>query len=321
VIHQLRNTDSILQRSLINNELFQFDHLKRSLENSRDLLHLDEHGFVISPSEDGKIDLLITALTHGDEVVGIEAVNSVLQFLVKAPSPTISIGFLLCNVEAAKVEKRFLETDLNRGFMLDVPPKTREERRAQEVGAIVKRARVVLDMHQTVEPTSKPFYCISRTPESVRWAHFLEPKLDVITFPQAGFSHSGKTLIEQVTSAGGVGLVVEWGQKGYSLAQARMAANFILQSYSKISAGEKPEAGKSVETMHLCEFIRSVNEAKLIPGLENFMYVEKNQIIARTKVGEIVAPRDGYIFFPKYGELAKVSAEICEIAVKETVEV
>lgn len=321
MIHQFRSTDSILRRLPINNELIEFDHLKRSLEKSRDLLHLDEHGFVISPAADGKIDLLVTALTHGDEVVGIEAVNAVLQHFLKSTAPTISIGFLLCNVEAAKVEKRFLETDLNRGFMLEVPPQTLEQQRAQKISGIVKKAKIVLDMHQTVEPTSKPFYCVSRSPETLRWAHFLEPKLNIITFPQAGFSHSGKTLIEQVTDAGGIGLVVEWGQKGYSLAQARMAANFILQSYNKISEGEKPETGKSIETMHLCEFIRSVGDARLIPGLENFMYVEKNQILARTPMGEILAPRDGYIFFPKYGELAKSSAEICEIAVKETVEI
>lgn len=283
-------------------------------------MHLDDYGFVLSPRKDETIDLLITALMHGDEVVGIEAVNHTLQQLSTIAPPSISVGFLLCNVEAAKVEKRFLETDLNRSFLSDRTDSL-ELRRAQQIAPMLKKARVVLDMHQTVQPTSKPFYCISRNLETIRWAYFLEPKLNILTVPPHGFSRSGRTAAELVQTAGGIGLVVEWGQKGFSLAQAKMAANFILRSIEKLSRGEVPAVGHEIEILHINEFIGNKNEARLIAGLENFMPVKKDQLIARSSEGEIYSPQDGFIFFPKYGDLAKVSSEICGIATLEKIKI
>ena len=118
-------------------EIQDFLKLKSDLLNNyQNIYSMDPFGLVFKTESEEKIDLLISGLIHGDEVIGIEIINSLLRRLSsKEISCAINLGFLLGNVEAARQSKRYLEEDLNRSFGLKRIDKI-EEKRAREISKI-----------------------------------------------------------------------------------------------------------------------------------------------------------------------------------------
>lgn len=85
--------------------------------------------------------ILVTGGLHGDEPTGIE----VAQFFAKRRA---SISGLVCNNDAIKIGKRFIETDLNRSFNVNVPISL-EEKHAAKLSNIVLKSDLIIDIHNT----------------------------------------------------------------------------------------------------------------------------------------------------------------------------
>lgn len=282
---------------------------------------LDSYGFMLrstsKPSE--RMDVLFTALIHGDEVVGLETLNLLLADLHLRPA-ALNLGFILCNVDAARANVRFIETDLNRCFALDRPRVTGEERRAAQIEAVVAQADFVFDLHQTVEPTVEPFFIFQHRKELVHFAHGLLPDVPIVTFPDEGFSLSGKTVVEYSSLVGGHALTLECGQKGFSRVIAEdtlKACRALIAQLTKSKAAPVPKG--AVEVIFLCDIIRRTPGAKLLPGFINGMKVTKGQKLGDTDAGPLLSSVDGFLYFPKYGELAARSAELCELGIKKMI--
>ena len=289
----------------------------------QDVLTLDEHGFALLPSgETGKkIDLLFTALIHGDEVVGLEAFNLVLSKLLKLQNrPTISIGFLLCNIAAAKAGKRFIETDLNRSFAIPNPISA-EEQRAAQVASIVDAASFVFDIHQTVEPTESSFVIFGHDENLIGLAHHLLPELPIVTFPLEGFSQGGKTLNEYAAMVGARALSIECGQKGFSTEIAEQTVASCFQLIAELESPSPARDKKEIEVYYISKFIMNTPGACLTLGMTNFMAITAGQVLGQRSEGPILSPVAGRLFFPKYGELASKSPELCEIGVPRKVRI
>lgn len=303
----------------------------------------DEYGFVMGgeTSRSGaKIDLLISALIHGNEVIGIEAINLFLErILAGGRWPSIRIGFVLGNLEAARRGVRFVESDLNRSFLLPHAV-TGEQKRAKDVARIVGDAAVVLDLHQTVEPALCPFFILEHKRTLVHLARAIAPELPIVTIASSGFSRTGKTLLECASSGDAMALGVEWGQMGFSGESAGRLCEF-LYSATEIIAGDGhrrdgrrapkggdagggavagAERGAAIDVYLLRELILNRNGAELTPGLINFMAIERGDALGHDNDGPLLSPCDGRILFPKYGELARVSHELCVIGVPARLE-
>jgi predicted deacylase len=100
-------------------------------------------------------EVLITALTHGNELCGVHALVRLFDLGIAPVRGRLTLAFI--NVEAYRRfdpdnprATRYLDEDLNRVWspdLMDGPRRTRELLRAREVLPIVRRADYLLDLH------------------------------------------------------------------------------------------------------------------------------------------------------------------------------
>ncbi len=272
---------------------------------------LDGHGFAICGNKSDRLDLLITGLMHGNEVIGIEVINRIISYFIKNKEININLGLLLCNLEAAKQDVRFIESDLNRSFSV-AEVKTLEHRRAVEIAKIVDQADFVFDLHQTVEPSLTPFFVIEHNHELIQIANQLLPQFPVVTFGAGGFSKSGKTMLEYSSSKKIKAMVIECGQKGFSMELSEKVAEGCLELVKTLKTTEikKP---KDISVLHLVNSITNMGNTHLVPGLVSYLPIKQGQVLAHEGVIEIKAPFDGRLIFPSYGEKARTNHELCNL--------
>jgi succinylglutamate desuccinylase len=219
---------------------------------------------------------------------------------------------------------RFLESDLNRSFLID-HPKNPEQQRALEISKIARNAKFVIDLHQTIEATETPFFILEKRDDLIQLSHNLAGDLPIVAFPSMGFSHSGKTVIEFVSSVGGLGIGMEWGQRGFSNELAQRSLQFLESVISRINSqgvgGIQELTTKSNSTpfeyYYLKDYVPNKGQTILEPGFNNFTKFSKGEVLARDGAEAFLAPYDGCVFFPKYGELAQKSTELCELGKTE----
>lgn len=124
--------------------------------------------------------IVITAGIHGNEVCGIEAFNELI------PSINIEKGnvfFIYGNLKAIKENKRFIEKNLNRCFIVPQPKEIEnslEGKTAKEIIKILDKCEVLLDIHASNSPDSIPF--IVCEPNNFQIAEYLSFKKVVSNF-------------------------------------------------------------------------------------------------------------------------------------------
>lgn len=307
-------------------QITQFDEFGFAIKGAGSTRARDNSVHSSDAQNSAKIDFMVTGLTHGDEVVGIEAINLILEkLLVQATPPKLTLGFLLNNIPAARAGVRYIEKDLNRSFII-TNPQCLEEHRAAQISKYISNVSFLIDYHQTIEPTESPFFIIQHYPHLVELAHELAPDLPIVTFPPMGLSYSGKTLNEFAYSIGVPSLALEWGQKGFSKTMASQACDLFFKAMNRIvdaGGSEKFRAelnsqktkSHKIDVYYLKESVMNHHRGRLNPGLNGFHQVKAGQQIGQSDVGPILAPYDGRVFFPKYGRLAEVSPELCEVGV------
>ncbi len=91
--------------------------------------------------------LLFIAGTHGNEGIGVEALQDVEATYDKA---TFNYDWIVGNPKALVAKVRFTDTDLNRSAPGNPTSSSYEERRAAEIVALSKDFDAVIDVHGTV---------------------------------------------------------------------------------------------------------------------------------------------------------------------------
>lgn len=295
------------------NEINSFLQSKESLvQIGFSIKSIDEYGFVIQGNtQSERIDLLITGLVHGNEVIGVEIMNRIVNHFILDQKIKINLGLLLCNIEAAKKDTRFIESDLNRSFSV-AKVTTLEHRRAVEIAKIVDQTDFVFDLHQTVEPSLTPFFVIEHNHELIQIANQLLPQFPVVTFGAGGFSKTGKTMLEYSSSCQIKAMVLECGQKGFSQDLSTKVANACLDLITNLknTVIEKP---KEISVLHLVGSITNMGNTHLVPGLVSYLPIKQGQVLAHEGSIEIKAPFDGRLVFPSYGEKARTNHELCNL--------
>lgn len=258
----------------------------------------------------------ISALIHGDEVLGFyileDFVTSILENQRRLNFPLLIV---LGNTEAALKGLRFVEYDLNRSFDKTSDDKL-EFRRAQQIMPFVSRSENWIDLHQCIYPTLESFFIFKYSKKSLIFAGALDEKLAIVTYKDV-FSKDGKTLMGCLPSDAFV-TTIELGQKGFSNELKNHGLRILQKALSFLQRPSDTYSGKNeIYTWgHVEKQEESLKE--LVPGLQNFSVVQKGELLCTQKGKEVLSPVTGKVLFPKYGEVAKVSAEVCRLMVPTT---
>jgi succinylglutamate desuccinylase len=287
-------------------QLEYFTSITQKLTLTKKLKKIDEFGFCYLGGAEEKIDLLITGLIHGDEVIGLEVINNILSKIASTDfTPDINVAFLLGNLAAYKMNLRFCEYDLNRAFGCEHSDKF-EIQRAREIELIIKNSKAVFDIHQTIEPTLHPFFIFPFNIDSIKSAALINLDIPILTFKGKEFSSKGQTLIEFAQLHGCTTISIETGQKGFNTEMASRVENIIFKFIEYLSLNTKLHLPSEVTINQIFQTIHYSEGRELIPGLQSCQPVKRGDVIGKEQSGEwILSPIDGVIFFPKYNETAK----------------
>jgi hypothetical protein len=250
------------------------------------------------------IGVTLQAATHGNEVGGIDVLNTFLQLLQSGIiCPPFSMGFSIGNPAGVKANRRFTERDLNRSFG-QTSSTHEEEKRARALEPLLDRTSLFLDFHQTIEPSHRPFFIFPYTKGSFDFAAALHDQIPIVTHWGLGFSKDGMCTDEYVNHRGGTGITIELGQKGFDayhggvgLQVALAAVQYALGLFT--GAHEKgPRLDPELYTWRAV--IPFEEGMTLREGLVNFQAVSALDPVGFHQGQTLRAPVDGWILFPKY---------------------
>lgn len=308
--------------SQLQTELEKFQTLHSKFKILQGYKQVDTYGFTTSPTP----DILFTAITHGNEVIGLQSINLFLEKVIKSNiSAPFTFAVMLNNIKAYEKNVRFIDKDLNRSFQVGPKPEgiinielmnTYEYKRAREIEVVVRKLKpkLIIDLHQTSAPTSSPFFVAPEDGHLISMAHTLNPDWPIICFDARGFSKDGHTLSEFARSEKMPVLVIEISQNGFDQSLARlMCEKLFYINFEKLMALKpKPQTVYYKITQQLT---KQSQDAELLPGLENLQPVSDGEVLGYTTNGdELKSPANGLLIFPKYGKSAETSHELGLIA-------
>ena len=307
---------------MINNqlkhELEKFKELKSYFNSTNSgFLDLDEYGIIINQNNSESLDLMIFGLTHGDEVIGLQIINLILE-KIKTNNLNLNIGFMLNNIKASILDKRYIDRDLNRSFSIQ-QDYSLESRRAVRIGQIIleSKPKLIIDLHQTIENSKSPFCVIPEKPALIKLSQLRFPKIPIICFSnENGFSISGQTLIEFSNFHNIPSLVFEIGKKGFHVENAQYFSDILVNLDVKRLLMSIHNYKNQIEYYLIKSSIPLDKQLKLKPHLENLENINKDDHIAFNKLGEpYKAPHEGKIVFPSYQKGKEADNNLGYIAV------
>lgn len=256
--------------------------------------------------------LTLCTLIHGNEIGGIEVFLTLLQEIrLKKITPKSRLRMILGNVDAFYEDQRFLQTDMNRSFGLKNHASA-EELRAREIEEYFRKTDVLVDIHQTIGPTSTPFFIFETEERSLKLARHLHPTIPIVTNSLEREFH-GKTSTAFTISQGGMAVTLETGQKAIDEKQISLGLAIAMKAVETDFEEPLPD----VSLGNAFTFSQIINNPggnlELTKTYQNFDPVKKGEVLARNHEAEIRALVDGVILFPKYGAYARASKELALI--------
>ncbi len=260
-----------------------------------------------------KIDLCLVGLVHGDEKNALNIFRCFLEDIKKVQLKQ-KIMIVLANLEAAKKNVRFIERDLNRSFGI-TSNHCLEEKIAKKIIDKIKRAKYLIDFHQTSQKTKFPFFIFSYSKKRLEFAESIASGFPIITYKKK-FSSDGDTLDDYAEKLGVIGVTVEMGKQGYSKKQTTQGVGVIKMALSHGFKKKKEKIKSEIYTFGYTFDKKNYPDLKLDRGFYNLKEIKKGERVGATKKSIIKAPISGKILFPKYGKHYQASNEICHIIVK-----
>ena len=278
----------------------------------------------------------ICSIIHGNEVGSLP---TVIQLIRDLESNKISfngkISILLGNPEAAKLNRRFIDADLNRLFIVPQPEihnSTHEAKRARELMPILSQCDLLLDLHQTNLASNRAFYIFPNSKISLAWAKVIgganayvdsTPKIKKPTYQCSD---------DFIWSQGKPALTLELGKAGFHEPAKTVSTiaiqNLLTQANDLISMGVEHNQAQTIEhfqnssSSHLEMFETAHREPyhtaehQLKAGLINFHPVTKGEVLSAPDTPTIIAPISGDLLFPKYPRRSQIGT-ISETLPKE----
>ncbi len=271
---------------------------------------------------------------HGNEPAGINALENIFQMLKNEPSKNPDFYFfgqflgLRGNLQAIAQNKRFIEKDLNRHMTLENVERVKQTPEAQLIAEDLELKQllamidaeieqyqpdrlIILDLHTTTAHGGI-FSIVTDDPESVRMgvelhAPAIKGMLKGLNGTTLHYFRKENTQVETIP------VTFESGQHNDPLSVDRAVSAIvnclrtigcvppkdvenrhddILQTYSK-------HLPKISELIHV-HSIKPGDAFEMHLGYKNFQPIEKGELLAHDKHGEIHAPYGGHILMPLY---------------------
>lgn len=256
--------------------------------------------------------LTLCTLIHGNEIGGIEIFLKLLEEIrAKKLMVNSNLRLMLGNVDAYYEDVRFLETDMNRSFGID-EHNTLEEKRAKELEIFFHDTDVLIDIHQTIGPSSTPFFIFEFEQRSYNLARYLHQTLPIVTNTRKR-AFKGKTTTGFTISKGGMGITIETGQKGIVETQVSLGLDIARKAIETDFNNTLP-AQPMMNTYTFHQILNNPEgRMELVREYNNFDPVKAGEILAKDLEKEVRSEVDGIILFPKYGAYAKASMELALI--------
>ena len=240
-------------------------------------------------------------MVHGNETGALPAAAALAQALSRGDQAfTGTVSLFIGNPEAGLAGERFLQADLNRVF-IDSDLDTVEHRRARQLRRILDTADLFVDFHQTIEPTSSPFYIFPWSSEGEAWVRALAVAPRWVTrAPGKSFSTGTCCADEYVRNRNRPALTVELSQKGFRHEAASLAMRTMQRTLAQAS-GPLPRQGPLPECLETTFSQRFTDpEMTLRKGLSNFQTVSAGETLSAPGTPRLVCPINGLLMFPKY---------------------
>ncbi|HEU4511055.1 MAG TPA: succinylglutamate desuccinylase/aspartoacylase family protein [Pyrinomonadaceae bacterium] len=273
--------------------------------------------------------LIIVGGIHGNEPAGVLAAERVRLRMQKRKAVLRGeVVLLRGNTRALEQRVRYINADLNRQWTIENArtaesenqgiPEVSELREQREVLAIVKevitRARgeiYFLDLH-TTSAHGQPFATVGDTLRNRRFA---------LTFPLTivlGLEEQiDGTMLEYMNNLGAITMGVEAGQHEAMTSvdhheaviwnAAASTGNFRPEDLPELDQSrsllKRASGGTRVVEVRHRQAIVPEDHFKMEPGFKNFQAVQRGEILAKDRRGEIKAREKGLILLPLYQRL------------------
>ena len=252
--------------------------------------------------------IVILGAVHGNEIGGIAIQSHLMKLIAENPKAfeRLEITFLIGHPDAVAQNIRFIDKDLNRSFG-SKGFDTTEGRRAKELEALILNADELIDLHQTVQPSVTPFFITAFHLPSLVMIERFNSELPIVSY-KGEFSSEGLTAGQFAQHHGISAVTIETGSLGYHEDQIAATVPLMLRALGDQGGKISPKIYERIYTWDQT-FTRE-QAGELLPGLSNFSTISAGQAIAQKDGHFLRSQRECLSLFPKYGELAKSSAEI-----------
>ena len=262
--------------------------------------------------------ILVTVMIHGDEVGPLDGLLDVMDALESGKMSYC--GVITCvigNPEAGRLNKRFVDLDLNRVFERKDWSAQEGERspleisRAEQIMSYIDDCDLFIDFHQTILDSEQSFYITPWSLDTWRWMRLMGgARVWVTRHPEQG-GGGIKCADEYARLQSKPAIALELGALGFtpkaragvwkSLSRAIKAINSIHRgevTLTELADGEKDLI--FFETKDRVQF--DDPRMCLREGIINFEVVNKGQRLSPDdeQSPEIFASQSGVILFPKY---------------------
>ena len=227
--------------------------------------------------------VLITIMTHGNEIVGMKTAQELRKRYPKLIGNGLDI--LVANEEAFTHKKRFIDHDLNRIF----PGKrtgSYEETRAFKLKKIIASYPLVIDIHST-ESGSKDIVIVTKMNQATK-------KILSILSPRYVLYMKMKPDTSLISSStNGVALEMGKDKDKATLAKNVKVIEKILLHYKLITSTKKYSSYKT-EYFEVEKSVSKPQGAKLLSHIKNFTLIKKGDAYAETSTKELIIAEENF---------------------------
>ena len=261
--------------------------------------NLEEGVVLMEGPDEGPVSVVLAGV-HGDEKCGVNAFQDLLPTLYLQRG---KVFFILGNPRAIELDKRYMEFNLNRGFLEDshYPESVRstyEYDRASLIKSYLDRATALLDIHSTLHPSDPFIFC---EPTSFSIAKVLPGDFKLIVTGVESIEPGGAD--GYMSRRGKIGICLECGQ--HRAPHVKDLAKRSLLAFLKARghfAGEKAD-GIGANGTRIVElnfgYYTQTDSFRLVREFGNFEPIEEGTPIGKDGGKLVTAPRDGLIVFAK----------------------
>lgn len=226
--------------------------------------------------------VLLNIGTHGDEKIGLYVAQRIEKLPVKNNGLVVNVA----NEKAFKLNKRFIDQDLNRSF----PGKKKgnyEERRAHQLLPIIQEADIVIDIHSTTSELKDAIIVTKLNKKTREYVNIISPKYVLVMN-----ATKNNTLISHAK----IGIAFEYGKdKDQKVIRKVTDGIESLLSYVGMipSLKNRIKIGRPI-FLDVYASISKPKGARLGSNIKNYVLVKKGSVYGTAQEKQLRAEQDFY---------------------------